>query len=229
MKNPWDVLRGQELPVVVFCVLIGHPPHLGILPLPFPMQCGAGRHRSNADTVLSPAESEKTIHIEPYTPPTPTPSRSSRWRVVAVFDSLKEALAPAVWEQFYPDGWRTSQEKSVRDACASADFKTWVAIEGGAVAGFVAVRFHEGKLGEIYMIAVDPDYQRRGIAMALTDFAVDRMKDAGMEIAMVETGGDWGHAPARAAYEKRDSACCRSHAISKNSRGLRQCNSIDGR
>jgi ribosomal protein S18 acetylase RimI-like enzyme len=90
----------------------------------------------------------------------------------------------------------------VFDACASADFKTWVAIEHGAVAGFVAIRFHDGKLGEIYMIAVDPDYQRRGIAMALTDFAVDRMKEAGMAIAMVETGGDWGHAPARAAYEK---------------------------
>ena len=49
---------------------------------------------------------------------------------------------------------------------------------------------------------LDPDYQRRGIAMALTDFAVDRMKEAGIEIAMVETGSDWGHAPARAAYEK---------------------------
>ncbi len=80
--------------------------------------------------------------------------------------------------------------------------KVWVAIEAGAIAGFVAIRFHEGKLGEIYMIAVDPDYQRRGIAMALTDFAVERMKEAGMQIAMVETGGDPGHAPARAAYEK---------------------------
>ncbi len=53
-----------------------------------------------------------------------------------------------------------------------------------------------------YSYAVDPDYQRRGIAMALTDFAVAHMKAAGMEIAMVETGGDPGHAPARAAYEK---------------------------
>ena len=119
-----------------------------------------------------------------------------------VFDSLKQALAPNVWEQFYPDGWRVSQEKSVRDTCANAEMKLWVAIEDGAVAGFVAVRFHEGKLGEIYMIAVDPDYQRRGIAMDLTDFAVERMKEAGMEIAMVETGGDPGHAPARATYEK---------------------------
>ena len=120
----------------------------------------------------------------------------------SVFDSLKKALEPSVWQQFYPDGWQVSQEKSVRDTCANADMKTWVAIEGGNVAGFVVVRFHDGKLGEIYMIAVDPNYQRRGIAMAMTDFAVDRMKEAGMEIAMVETGGDPGHAPARAAYEK---------------------------
>jgi len=119
-----------------------------------------------------------------------------------VFDSLKKALEPSVWQQFYPDGWQVSQEKSVRDTCANADMKTWVAIEGGNVAGFVVVRFHDGKLGEIYMIAVDPNYQRRGIAMAMTDFAVDRMQEAGMEIAMVETGGDPGHAPARAAYEK---------------------------
>jgi ribosomal protein S18 acetylase RimI-like enzyme len=119
-----------------------------------------------------------------------------------VFDSLKEALEPNVWQQFYPDGWRVSQEKSVRDTCANADMKTWVAIETGTIAGFVVIRFHEGNLGEIYMIAVDPEYQRRGISMALTDFAVQRMKEAGMQIAMVETGGDPGHAPARAAYEK---------------------------
>jgi len=119
-----------------------------------------------------------------------------------VFDSLKAELEPSVWQQFYPDGWRVSQEKSVRDTCANADMKTWVAVEAGTVVGFVVVRFHDGKLGEIYMIAVDPGYQRRGIAMAMTDFAVDRMKEAGMEIAMVETGGDPGHAPARAAYEK---------------------------
>jgi len=119
-----------------------------------------------------------------------------------VFDSLKDALDPDVYQTFYPDGWRPSQEKSVRETCASTDMKLWVAIEAGTVAGFVAVRFHESKLGEIYMIAVDPDFQRRGIAMAMTDFAVERMKEAGMEIAMVETGGDPGHAPARAAYEK---------------------------
>ena len=52
------------------------------------------------------------------------------------------------------------------------------------------------------MIAVDPDHQRGGIGTALTEFALDRMRDAGMSVAMVETGGDSGHAPARHTYEK---------------------------
>lgn len=54
-------------------------------------------------------------------------------------------------------------------------------------------------MGEIYMIAVDPDFQRRGIAASLTSHAVEWFEDAGMSIAMVETGGDPGHA-LRTAY-----------------------------
>jgi GNAT superfamily N-acetyltransferase len=52
------------------------------------------------------------------------------------------------------------------------------------------------------MVAVDPDYQDRGIGSTLIEFALAWMKDAGMSIAMVETGGDPGHAPARRTYEK---------------------------
>nr|WP_315789769.1 GNAT family N-acetyltransferase [Fischerella sp. JS2] len=60
----------------------------------------------------------------------------------------------------------------------------------------------QSSLGEIYMIAVDPDYQRQGIGSTLIEFALDWMKAAGMSVAMVETGGDPGHAPARCTYEK---------------------------
>ena len=52
------------------------------------------------------------------------------------------------------------------------------------------------------MIAVDPDFQGQGIGSALIEFALEWMKDAGMSVAMVETGGDSGHAPARHTYEK---------------------------
>jgi ribosomal protein S18 acetylase RimI-like enzyme len=78
----------------------------------------------------------------------------------------------------------------------------WVASEASRIAGFVALKLHpEDQMGEIYMIAVVPDFQRRGIASRLTNHSVEWFKNAGMSIAMVETGGDPGHAPARRAYE----------------------------
>ena len=41
---------------------------------------------------------------------------------------------------------------------------------------------------------------RRGVGERLTAFAADHMRRCGMDIAVVETGGDPGHAPARALY-----------------------------
>lgn len=118
-----------------------------------------------------------------------------------VFVSLEQVFEPAVYQDFYPDGWRPAQEQSVKETCASADFNTWVAANGDAVVGFVAVRLHS-TYGEIYMIAVDPDCQKQGIALKLTAHALDWMKSKGATIAMVETGGDPGHGPARRTYEK---------------------------
>ena len=37
---------------------------------------------------------------------------------------------------------------------------------------------------------------------ALTSFAVERLRDAGVRLAVADTGGDPGHAPARRVYEK---------------------------
>ena len=119
-----------------------------------------------------------------------------------VFVSIREAMDGDVYESFYPD-WRVSQRKAVADVCADPGARVWIAIaDDGAVAGFVAVRLHaDSKLGEIYMLAVDPQHQRQGVGAALTAFALGWMKDAGMSVAMVETGFDPGHAPARATYE----------------------------
>jgi GNAT superfamily N-acetyltransferase len=120
-----------------------------------------------------------------------------------VFDSIQNAMNPDVYQVFYPNHWRISQQKAVEDICAAEDTNVWVAINSGSIAGFVAVKLHsEDNMGEIYMVAVDPDFQCRGIGNALIEFALAWMKDAGMLIAMVETGGDPGHAPARHAYEK---------------------------
>ncbi len=119
-----------------------------------------------------------------------------------VFDSIQKAMDLEVYQEFYPD-WRVSQQKAVEDVCAALDTNVWVAIDAGTTVGFVAVKLHpDTSMGEIYMVAVDPDFQGKGIATALIKFALDWMKEAGMSVAMVETGGDPGHAPARHTYEK---------------------------
>jgi ribosomal protein S18 acetylase RimI-like enzyme len=56
-------------------------------------------------------------------------------------------------------------------------------------------------MGVVDMIAVDPRYQRRGIARQLMDHSIAHMRTQGMDIAAVETGADPGHGPARALYE----------------------------
>ena len=68
---------------------------------------------------------------------------------------------------------------------------------------FLAVTLHEDDaLGQIWMLAVDPDAQGRGLGTSLTNFATEWMREAGMRLAMIGTGGDPGHAPARRTYEK---------------------------
>jgi GNAT superfamily N-acetyltransferase len=119
-----------------------------------------------------------------------------------VFASMERAMLPEVFRAFYRGDWRAAQRRAVEAVCGDPGVSVYVAMEAGRVAGFVALKLHpEDQMGEIYMIAVDPDFQRRGIAMRLTNHAADWFKRAGMSIAMVETGGDPGHGPARATYE----------------------------
>ena len=119
-----------------------------------------------------------------------------------VFESLREAMLPAVYHAFFREDWREAQRRAVESACADDATHVWVALEEARVAGFVALKLHpDDRMGEIYMIAVDPDFQRRGIASALTNHSVEWFKKGGMSIMMAETGADPGHAPARRAYE----------------------------
>ena len=120
-----------------------------------------------------------------------------------VFVSIERSLHPDLFRRSYPDGWRESQRQAVCDVCSTGEFEVFTANDGEETLGFAALRVDQKtKMGEIYMIAVDPDHQGRGIASALTEFALTRMKTAGMQVALVETGADPGHEPARRTYEK---------------------------
>jgi GNAT superfamily N-acetyltransferase len=119
-----------------------------------------------------------------------------------VFASLREVLGDDLYLRLRPD-WRADQVEAVRSSCTSDERDVFVAVADERPVGFSAVAlnaFHE-RMGVIDIIGVDPDYQRRGISSQLTEFATEHMRSRGMDIAVVETGGDPGHAPARAAYE----------------------------
>ena len=120
-----------------------------------------------------------------------------------VFASLRDVLGEGIFRRLHPD-WRSDQAAAVRSSCTRKDRDVFVAVANNRPVGFVAVAlnaFHE-RMGWIDIIGVDPDYQRRGISSRLTDIALDHMRSQGMDIAVVETGGDPGHAPARAMYER---------------------------
>jgi ribosomal protein S18 acetylase RimI-like enzyme len=121
-----------------------------------------------------------------------------------VFASFRSVLGDPLYRRVHPD-WERDQAASVREALDRHE--TWVADHLGlddlGVVGFVNVAFDQpARSAEIYMIAVDPRAQRRGIASRLTEFALDEMRTRGIDLAIVATGGDPGHAPARATYEK---------------------------
>lgn len=119
-----------------------------------------------------------------------------------VFEELEPAVPAYVFRAFYPDGWEARQRADILDLLERGDDEVLVARDRDAIVGWVGLRLHpKDRMGEIYILAVDPAAQRSGVASALMAAATAKMREAGMAMVMVETGGDPGHAPSRATYE----------------------------
>ena len=124
-----------------------------------------------------------------------------------VFASLERELGHELFVRLHGD-WAQYQKSAVRAVLADEAMHIWVAMAadpdaGDRIAGFAAATLNANRLiGEIVMLAVHPEEQNRGIGTGLTAFATDWLRAAGMRVAMVGTGGDEGHAPARRCYER---------------------------
>lgn len=142
-------------------------------------------------------------HITPYTPNFRSALLDLSLRAWEPVFPLLAADVPAfVYDSFYPEGWRERQYRDLAEVLDSEPHNVAVALDGDRPVGWVCTRIHpEDAMGEIYVLAVDPDYQRRGIGSALMEHAIEVTRVAGMSMIMVETGDDAGHAPARETYE----------------------------
>lgn len=120
-----------------------------------------------------------------------------------IFESFEQVLGRRIYSIVYPD-WRQQQAEGVEGVLRDGEkYTTWVVEKDAQVVGFIAYTLDfEERTGEVDLLAVHPDYQNGGIGTDLNNFALDRMKESGMKLAVVGTGGDPGHAPARRSYEK---------------------------
>jgi ribosomal protein S18 acetylase RimI-like enzyme len=120
-----------------------------------------------------------------------------------VFTAWEEILGSELYPIAIYEDWRVSQAEGVTKVCQDEHISTWVAEAGGKPVGFVSYQLYaDTKTGEVQMLAVHPAYQNGGIGTALNRFALTKFREAGMVLAVVGTGGDPGHAPARRSYEK---------------------------
>lgn len=120
-----------------------------------------------------------------------------------VYDGYLQAMGPEIFEALH-GGWVKRKQNGVLNSCRKLNgVSVFVVDIEGAVAAFIGYRLEEDKkIGVIWDNAVDPAYQGRGIASEMYRFVLDKMKEQGMKVASVMTGGDEAHIPARKSYEK---------------------------
>ncbi|MCG8456988.1 MAG: GNAT family N-acetyltransferase, partial [Holophagales bacterium] len=124
----------------------------------------------------------------------------SAWQ--PVFAKTQDDVPRFVYDNFYPQGWQRRQVDEVSALLDDEPEKVWLAIRNQELAGFIGISIHpEDRMGEVYIVAVSPEYQRQGIGKALMEFAEQHIRAAGMKMVMVETVGDSGHESARRTYE----------------------------
>ncbi len=120
-----------------------------------------------------------------------------------IFQSFEQILGPRIFPLLYPD-WKAGQRQAVETVCSEPEKTSVLVAElAGVIVGFLAYELNlPEKTGEVQLLAVHPDYQNQGIGTALNRFALRKMQESGITLALVGTGGDPSHAPARRCYEK---------------------------
>jgi GNAT superfamily N-acetyltransferase len=85
----------------------------------------------------------------------------------------------------------------------NSEWELHIAELSGSTVGFISLKLDAtSHVGEIGLNAVDPGNSGNGIGTKMYGFALQRMKDVGMKVATVGTGGDPSHTAARNAYRK---------------------------
>ena len=123
---------------------------------------------------------------------------------IAAWTPIREVFRECLGDELYYSqfsNWQEEKRLGVEKMLRSG--RGYVAMLDGKVAVFISYRINEEtRTGEICGNAVNPEIRGMGIGPKMYEFVQNKMREEGMLYAMVHTGLDDGHAPARRAYEK---------------------------
>lgn len=120
-----------------------------------------------------------------------------------IFASFRSILGDEIYDlaQAKEDQAQKSLLTSMLDS--KSDWNVYTVEFEDKVVGFVSIQLNrETRVGEIGLNAVHPSHAGKGIGSKMYNFSVAQMKEAGMKVATVATGGDPSHLAARKAYRK---------------------------
>lgn len=121
-----------------------------------------------------------------------------------IHESFRELMGEVLYEAITNpnDTWRERKCAQIRGQFERAPETVWVVERQGETIAFVTFHLDRERLvGIIGNNGVHPDHAGRGWGTFMYRHALRHFRAAGMRYAMVGTGLDWGHAPARRAYE----------------------------
>ena len=120
-----------------------------------------------------------------------------------VFASFRKILGDEIYKLA-----QQSEDEAQADLLSSylrtdSGWELFLAVKANETIGFIALKPDSNTyVGEIGLNAIDPIWSAQGLGLAMYEFAVEKLRDAGMKVAVVATGGDVSHEPARKAYRK---------------------------
>lgn len=120
-----------------------------------------------------------------------------------VFESTRQIVGDEIFDIAYPSPDDSKRAQITKASQQDDPRQIWVAELDRSIVGFIIIHMYPDRgVPEIGNNAVRPGLQHQGIGTKMYEFALDQMRIAGMSTAVVTTGGDDAHAPARRAYEK---------------------------
>lgn len=119
-----------------------------------------------------------------------------------IFSGFEKEIGKQLLDCWIPDA---KNSKNAQLTLMAQKNPQWLYIceRNGKTVGFIMFHLdYERKLGTIGNNASDPLAGEKGVGHEMYNFVLDYFRKEGMKAAMVHTGLDEAHAPARKAYER---------------------------